>query len=358
MSTVSYRVQLDSEIEQVDQVAWDGLCGKRSFATVHWLQLLERTMADYQPNYIQLWQGDELVAGAICQPQRHFHLSAYLKNRVLQKIAAKILAVLPPYACVLPLFLRDGFLVHPEVEAVVWLPLLLREIEKVARKRWAPFVYLGNLNRSQSSVTGQGAYRPVPILQDSYIDVAWDSYDAYLSHLKSKRRKIISVYSERAKAAGVIVQEIDFSSPLVPKMEALVRSVADKHNNAFLYQPNFLYQAGRHLNPNEYCVLVACIQDDLVGCVTLLRNGDELTAKWSGLDYGRTQGSYAYHYLVINVVKKAIELGVKRLDIGPTSYVIKRQMDAHFEDRFAGLKLGIRPFNAVLQSIANRPDSH
>ena len=355
MTAVSYRVQIDSSIEQVDRVAWDSLCGKRPFATTHWLQLLEKTVAAYQPSYLQLWQGERLVAGAICQPQRHFHLSAYLKNRSLQKLAAKILAVRPPFTCALPLFLRDGLLVHPAVETAVWLPLLLGEIEKISRRRWAPFTYLGNLTPHHSVIAKQNAYTVIPILQDSYINVNWESYDAYLRHLTAKRRKNVIVATERAEKAGVVVQEADYSETLIPKMEALIRSVATEHDNAFLYCPNFLHHASAHLNSEDYRVLIACVQDELIGCVTLLRSGDEIAAKWSGLDYARTRETHAYHYLAINVVKKAIELGARRLDIGPTTYVLKRQLGAQLEDRFAALKVGIRPLNAALKSMVNRP---
>ena len=355
MTAVSYHVKTDSAMEQVDQMAWDSMCANRPFATAKWLLLLEKTMADYKPSYLQLWNGDRLVAGAVCQPQRHFHLSAYLKNPLLHKVASKTLAVLPPFASTLPLFLRDGLLVHPEADTAVWLPLLLREIEKEARQRWAPFTYLGNLRPQQSSLIGQGSYTIVPILQDSYINVEWQSFDAYLTHLNAKRRKIVKVSLERAEKAGVRVEETDFSSPLTPKISQLIRGVAENHDNVFLYRPDFLHLTHGHLHSDDYTVLVACIQDKLVGCATLFRSGEEVAAKWTGLDYELTRKTYTYHSVVIHVVKKAIELGARRLDIGPTSYVLKRQLGGTFEDRFAALKVGIRPLNAAVQVVTNRP---
>ena len=354
MTAVSYHIKIDTKIDQIEQAAWDGLCGQRPFATVHWLQLLEKTVADYQPRYIQLWQDGRLMAGAMCQPQRHFHLSAYLKSPILHKVASKALAMLPPFACTLPLFLRDGLLVRPEVETAVWLPLLLDEVEKASRQRWAPFTYLGNLNAWQNDIVEQKSYTTIPILQDSYINVSWDSYEAYLRHLTAKRRKNVLVATERAESAGVVVQEAEYSAALLPKMEALIRGVATEHDNTFLYRPNFLHHAHDHLKREDYRVLIACIQDELIGCATLLRSGDEVTAKWSGLNYARTRETHAYHYLAINVVKKAIELGAKRLDIGPTTYVLKRQLGAELEDRFAALKVGIRPLNTVFHTMTNR----
>ena len=353
----SYRVQIDTKIEQVDQAAWNGLCSERPFATVHWLRFLEKIMVDYQPSYVQLWQDGQLMAGAICQPQRHFYLSAYLKNRTLQKIAGRGLAMLPPFASTLPLFLRDGLLMHPDADTAVWLPMLLGEVEKASRKRWAPFTYLGNLHPEQAEQIKQSTYTVIPILQDSYINVDWPSYDAYLTHLKAKRRKIVKVSLERAAKAGVVVSETDFSSPLVPQIAQLIRGVADNHANAFLYQPDFLQQTHSHLNHDDYHVLIATIQDKLVGCATLFCNGDEISAKWTGLDYTLNRKTYTYHALVIHVVQKSIELGAKRLDIGPTSYTLKRQLGGTFADRFAALKIGLRPLNAAFHAITNRPSS-
>jgi predicted N-acyltransferase len=336
-----YRVQVDIEIEQVDGVAWDALCEARPFATVYWLKFLEQVLADYQPGYLQLWQGKQLVAGAICQPQRHFHLSAYLKNKSLHKMASRVLAWLPPNACLLPLFLRDGLLVHSEVETAVWLPRLLAEIKKLSRQRWAPFTYLGNLTPTQGEYGKQQGFRIVPILQDSYLDIIWDNFDDYLSHLNAKRRYRVKSYMQNAEEAGVAMREVTLVAPIAPQIEALIRGVADKHDNAFLYRPDFLQRAQAYLQPGSAHTLVACEQNEPAACITLFCSGDELVAKWSGMNYGRTHETYAYHYMMIHIIKKAIELGIRRLDFGPTSYTLKRQLGCRLEDRVAGLKVGI-----------------
>lgn len=346
---MNYRVQVDRQITQVDGAAWDVLCGQRPFTTVYWLRLLEEIIADYEPRYLQLWQGDQLVAGAVCLPQRHFHLSVYLKNKVLQKMAGQVLTWLPPSACLLPLFLRDGLLLHPGVETAVWLPLLLAEIENAAR--WAPFTYLGNLTPAQGTMAAQQAFSVVPILQDTYLDIAWDNFDDYLSHLNAKRRYRVKSYMSQAEAAGVTIQAVSLASDFAPQIEALLHSVADKHDNAFEYRPDFLQRTQAYLRPDSLHTLVACEQGEPIACITLFCSGGEMVAKWSGLNYGRTHKTYGYHFMMIHIVKKAIDLGIRRLDFGPTAYTLKRQLGARCEDRVAGLKVGIRPFNTLFQRI-------
>ena len=354
MQTTKYQVKIDTKIEQVDAVAWDAMCGERPFTNVYWLTFLEKILADYQPSYVQLWQGERLVAGALCQPQRHFYLSAYLKNRVLHKVATQALAWLPPNACALPLFLRDGLIIHPEVDTAVWLPKLLHELEKISGKRWAPFTYLGNLDPAFGDVAEQAGYAVVPILQDTQLTITWRSFEAYLAHLTSKRRKRVRTYTKRAEEAGVVVREVNLDSVMAPQIERLIYGVADKHENTFLYKPDFLAQAQAHLRPDTAATLVACIGDEAVAAITLLYSQGELTAKLTGMNYERTYDTYAYHYLMISVVKKAIALGVSRLDFGPTSYVLKRQLGALFEDRVAALKVGVRPFNAAFKRVVQR----
>lgn len=341
MSAKAYRVKIDAEIEQVDGAAWDALCGERPFTTVYWLKFLEQVLVDYQPHYLQLWQGERLVAGAVCQPQRHFHLSAYLKNKALHKIASQLLAWLPPNACLLPLFLRDGLLLHPGVETAVWLPRLLAEIKKLSRQRWASFTYLGNLTPALAECSAGQGFRIISILQDTYLDIAWDHFDDYLTHLTTRRRKRVKAYIRNAEDAGVEIQEMGRASSGMPQIEMLIRGVADKHDNAFLYQPDFLHRAQAYLQPESFHTLLAWDQDEPIATVTLFRSGDELVAKWIGMNYGRTYQTYAYHYLTINIVKKAIDLGIRRVDFGPTSYTLKRQLGCRFEDRAAGLKVGI-----------------
>ncbi|WP_420641274.1 GNAT family N-acetyltransferase [Candidatus Leptofilum sp.] len=351
MTELTYRVQVDRIIEAVDGAAWDALCGERPFTTVYWLKFLELVFLDYEPTYLQLWQGEQLVAGAVCLPQQHFHLSAYLKNKVLHNVAARALAWLPPYACVLPLFLRDGLLLHPEVETGVWLPILLAEIEKLSRQRWAPFTYLGNLSAEMGIVGQQHAFVTLPILQDTYLNIVWDNFDDYLRHLTAKRRKRVKTYRQNAQEAGVVMHEATLESSLRPQIEGLMYGVAAKHANVLLYRPDFLQRANDYLLPETVCALVACVDQEPAACITLFHSGGEMVAKWSGMNYALTHKSYAYHYLMIEIVRKAIELGVKRLDLGPTSYVLKRQLGATFEDRVAGLKVGIRPFNTLFRQL-------
>ena len=355
---MNYRVKVDREIAQVDGAAWDALCEQRPFATVYWLRLLEEIIADYEPRYLQLWQEGQLVAGAVCLPQRHFHLSVYLKNKLLQKMAGQVLTWLPPNACLLPLFLRDGLLLRPGVATAVWLPRLLTEIENAAR--WAPFTYLGNLTPAQGAVAAQQAFSVVPILQDTYLDIAWDNFDDYLSHLNSKRRYRVKSYLSQAEEAGVTVQEVSLNSPMAPQIEALIRGVADKHDNTFIYRPDFLQRTQAYLRPDSLHMLVACERGEPIACITLFCSGGEMVAKWSGLNYGRTHETYGYHAMMIHIVQKAIALGIRRLDFGPTAYTLKRQLGARFEDRVAGLKLGIRPLNSLFQRVAagkNEEDS-
>lgn len=351
MTAVNYRVQIDRKIDQVDKAAWDDLSGERPFTTVYWLGLLEQVLQEYEPTYLQLWQGQQLVAGAICYPQRHFYLSAYLKNKILHKAASQVLAWLPPYACVLPHFLRSGLLLHPTTETAVWLPLLLAEIEKLSRRRWAPFTYLGNLSPELGAFSERRAFGTMPIIQDSYLDIVWDNFEDYLSHLKSKRRYLVRSYIKNAEEAGVTIQEVPLSSAFRPQIETLIRNVAEKHNNTFLYHPDFLQRADAYLQPETAHRLVCCLQGEPITCITLLCSKGVMAAKWNGMNYARTHETYAYHYMMIQIIKKAIDLGMRRVDLGPTSYVLKRQLGSHFEDRVAGLKVGIRPLNTVFQRI-------
>ena len=71
----------------------------------------------------------------------------------------------------------------------------------------------------------------------------------------------------------------------------------------------------------------------------LIRNQDELIAKWLGLNYERTLNTATYFASLRASVELAITLGVHRLRLGATAYSTKKQFGVSMEERLNTLVL-------------------
>jgi predicted N-acyltransferase len=142
----------------------------------------------------------------------------------------------------------------------------------------------------------------------------------------------------RADRDDISVGHQALSMDLAPRLRQLIQNVLDRHAAAERYAPDLLPQAVRHFGDDLH-VLVAKRSGEPVGCAVMLRSGDELLAKWIGLDYRRTWDTATYHLLLVESIALAIQLGVARLRLGATAIGTKRQFGVLNEERLTAIAL-------------------
>jgi predicted N-acyltransferase len=317
------------------------MCGTRQpFAHVRWLRLLELIASSYQPHYLQIWQGDELVAGAICYPQRHFHLSAHMSSSLLAWGAEQGLKMVGPMSCHLPLFAYPGIILAEGAPSEALLPLLAEALMKIQREEKSQLLSINPLTTENDTMLSQWpGFTPTRIVEDAVIDIAWDSYEDYQMWLPGKKRAEIRRVRNRAADAGVVVKECSLAETDDVRVEQLIQQVRAHHGSAYPFKPEMVRQTAVSLNPGDYAHLVAIHRGDIIGTLTLFLSEGTMLVRWAGLEYERTQDTYAYHLLMSETVRIAIERGARQLKLGGTSFTLKKQLGARLESRIALLRL-------------------
>jgi len=346
------RIDIHQTIDHIAAATWDNLCQVQPFAQHRWLRLLEATLAHYEPRYALVWQGEQLVAAAICNVQRHFHLSIYLPNLQLRCMVERLLRTFPPLTCTVPVYTCSGLILSSEVTPAQGMNWLMTAIKKVARQERSLLVGWNDLDPQTTRTftqVAQAAFITLP--PESYLPILWDSYDAYQAELPKKQRAEIRRVRNRAHEAGVRLLTSEMKPEYEARIEQLIQAVAVRHGNHYLYQPHLLAHASAILCPEDYRLLLAWQEGEIIGCLNLLRSGDDLLVKWVGLDYPRTEPTLAYHYLMTETVAQAIDMGVKRLVLGVTTYTLKKKMGAILEPRAAALQVQNRPLNALFTRL-------
>lgn len=337
--------------EELPESAWNKMCGTRQpFAHKRWLQLLELIAKDYQPYYLQLWSGGDLVAGAVCYAQRHFHLSAHLPSPLLAWGVRQGLRLVGPLSCHLPLFAYPGIILAEAMPADEVMPQLINELNKVQRAEHSQLLSINPLTSTQDNYWQQMPnFRPTHIVADAVLDIAWDSYDDYQMWLPGKKRAEIRRVRNRAADAGVQVEECVLNETEDAQVEALIREVYEHHGSLYSFKPQMVKNTAVFLPPSDYAHLIARHEGKIVGTLTLFISEGVMLVRWAGLDYDRTRDNFAYHLLMSETVRIAIERGVRQLKLGGTAFTLKKQLGARLEERVALVKLRNPLLNRAMQ---------
>ena len=350
-----HQTTVSRSITEIPKTPWNSLCANHPFAQHRWLRLLEATLAHYEPRYIQIEHHGQLVAGAICNLKRTFRMSAYMNNPIISQLSGMFFKHMPPMYCGVPIFSLPGFMIHPDADTKTWQPHLLAAIGQLTKQEGTFMSGFDCLDQNgRSDLLAQQEFFEVPIIPESYIDIQWDSFADYQDALPKKSRSEIRRVRNRAVEQGIAIEAVPLTPELSPIITPLTENVSERHGNTHPYQPDFIRKAIPYLRPEDYRFLLIRQDGDVIGCAALFHCDGEVIVKWGGFDYPRTEPTFAYHYLLTETVRHAIEMKAKRLTMGMTVYTLKKKLGAVLEERFLLMHMRLRPLNHLANYILNR----
>lgn len=180
-------------------------------------------------------------------------------------------------------------------------------------------------------------------LPNTYLDIRWPTWQAYLKSMRSYYRSKLVKYTKRNEAAGISCQLVSDFADMAETLHAQWMSV---HVNAKEFQREILtpefYRTLAQQDGIEARVLLFYQQEQLIGHALLLRDHDELRWLYVGRETISPDGLYLF--IAQKVVQTAISLGVKRLEMGLTTYPIKQDLGADI----VPLRMALRATNGFL----------
>jgi hypothetical protein len=214
------------------------------------------------------------------------------------------------------LFYRDG---AAEGQAII----VIRDFEPEAQHLRAEFERLG--------------YYWGDSLPNTYIDIVWATPQAYLASMKSYYRSKLLRHLRRNQALGVrheLRENFDDLAQTLCRQWMVVHEQADEFQREVL-TPAFFREFSVKLGAHSK-VLLFFRGDELIGHALLLQDGDLL--RW--LYFGRNEAvnDSLYIFVAHTVIETAIRLGVRRLEMGLTTYSIKHDLGA----RSVPIKMALR----------------
>ena len=223
------------------------------------------------------------------------------------------------------------------------LTLLLR---KIARRQKQLLIVIRDFEPPAAPLATAFAahgYHICDNLPNTYLDIRWPAWQTYLHSMRSYYRSKLVKYLKRNEQLGITCQ---LTSDFADLAETLHAQWMNVHKNAKEFQREVLtptfYRALSRQHGIDASVLLFYRREQLVGHALLLRDHTELRWLYVGRESICPDGLYLF--IAQKVVETAISLGVKRLEMGLTTYAIKQDLGAEI----VPLSMSLRATNGFL----------
>ena len=362
------KAQVYESIREIDPAVWDALLDARSLTVTHafWTIVEESGLNDFQYRYVLFTDDDGQTVG-----QTTFYMVttdiAIFAPQWLRRVLEKVRLVFPSFLklkmleCGTPIILNSPPLVlHPDLALQDIIPVWHRTLQAYARRSRALVMVLRDFESEEAGwlhlLRGCG-YHIVPGLPNTYLDVRWDTIDEYRDDLKSYYRSKINNHLH--KNAQLQVRH-DLVEDFAPLADELCRQWLIVHERANEFQREVLTPAFyRELSlglEGAAKVLRFFREDVFVGHALLLHDRD--TLRW--LYFGRAEpiNDSLYLYVAQAVIETAINLKVRRLEMGLTTYSVKQDVGARLESIHFAIRCPwvlLNPFFGLGYSLLNKP---
>jgi len=331
-------VHVHRHISEVDPGAWDSLLDPDDIQLSHrFVSVCQRSdieRADYRFVLIEDTLGVACVAALSCFDVR----IDLLAGPQIRATAALVRRALPRFLrvrvlfCGLPVsFGRPCIRVRPDADRRRCLEALEREVERARRELDASIVCWKEFSPSEKAAVDSLpslGYFEAASLPSCALPIRWSSFEAYVGQMRSGYRRQVREARRLARRAGLVFRTVDDFGSQCEDIHRLYGQVMDRVdfqlerlNEAFFAELN------RGLPAETRAILGEC-SGRLVVCAVLL-DGPQVSAfLLAGIDYERNRESAAYVNLVAEVVAHAIRRRASLLELGQTSYDIKRRLGA------------------------------
>ena len=316
---MTWSTEIVESIEQVDPREWDQLVKEHSFASQRWLKVTEAVLLNHHPRYVLLRRDGQLQAGAVCYLQNQF------QSQVLQTGLGWFIGRFPGLRCAVPISYDPGLFFCDENLATELLPELLKSIQTLIKRDRISFHTIDHLLSANSdwAFLQTNGYHRIGHLAEIYLDLPWASFEEYLKQLSSKKRKEYVRISRRLEREGILLELADLQTEDAGVLRELVNNVFKHHNEPNVYIDELFLKAS-HMMGDDFKLIVAHQNGKTIGCIAMLRGGNEWICKWMGLNYEQTLDSGTYYGLLAECVRHSIQAGGSRLRMGATSYQTKQ----------------------------------
>ena len=198
------------------------------------------------------------------------------------------------------------------------------------------------------------SYRPMETEPNMVLEInpAWRTYEDYLSALDAKYRRNAKDQLKKLTAAGCRLERIEDLSTHTTRLHELYLSVQGNASIRLVtLREGYLPALSRVAGADFRCTVVRR-GDEILGFVTVLRDGDSAIGYYIGFDRAeQAAGASLYLRLLHATIGDAIEWRCKRLSLGRTALEPKAGLGAKPEPMCVWLRHRVPALNWMLRGL-------
>ena len=342
-----YKVSVFESIRDVPLKEWNAIAKSHSFTySPEFLEIMESSgTSDFSHGYGLVYdENDHLVS------LTHFTISrtdiAIFASGWLRTALTRIRRLFPNFLkirileCAFPISSQHLLIASEQVHKEKSVQLLGKTLLEIARKNGVFLVIIGAFEPFLKDL----GYQFVPCLPVATLDIAWETPAAYQSAMKSYYRSKLQRHL-RINQSNEIRHELrdnfDDLAEVLWQQWYVVHEHATEYNGEAL-TPDFYKDFSLKFGTRSKVLLIYS-KDELAGHALLLLDGD--TLRWRNFGRAKAENDSLYIYVCHKVVETAINLEVKHLDMGVTTYAIKRDFGASIVPRKIAIRVSRDIFN-------------
>lgn len=275
-------------------------------------------------------------------------------------------SLLPAWVCGPPFGYGRHLLIEPEADParrLLLARLLLDAIESEAWRegRWVAFPHVVDEETELVAELRRRGYLPSTHVPLSYLDIAWGSFDEYLSHLNTVTRgarKDIRRQINRFYKSGAEIFELGSEPVTNEDLHKVLELNARRHNQKpFGFRASFFSELKANLG--DQAKVYVCRNEGCITSVSLMLCANGVAQlPLIGIDHDRAGNNFTYFNLAhYRPIHDAVEAGFRRMYFGRSLYELKARrgcrrirLTLYLKTNSAIRAAALRPWLAVLSA--------
>ena len=361
---MSLKTKIFSSVHDIPKTYWDNLdCCTNIYYSPGFLEAFELGNDDIEYNYVFIVKHNKAVAFANTQLvtisietiTKNIKAKGWLKSIINNLFCRNEIKVLFCGNVFLSgeygTFLKDG---EKKVETFKRLAEGIRRLKKRTKRLHGLFVkdFLDDSLYITKHLTSFD-YAPLKVEPNMIINLQpqWQSFEDYKLALKSKYRiKANKADSKSETLVSKLFTKEDIQTHQKALQTLYQYTIANADFNAQILNLR-TYSFLKDNFPGDFYVKGYFFEDELVGFLSAMKNGDNLDAHFIGIDYSKNRRLAIYPRILNDYVRLGIETRAKRINLGRTASEIKSTLGAvpetltcYFKHRRKTINAFIKPF--------------
>jgi predicted N-acyltransferase len=319
-----WKTRIVNTVYEIDEGSWDRVAGGQPQLSHAWQRVLEASARSYTPHYVLLYNDAELIAFAICAPAQSWQLVNPWARRLLNQ--STLLSTLPSST------LHAGLAVRSGDRDAAALDALLDALLSASRHHRRVFQALTNVNSLLPPSLDQLArhgFQALALMEGHYLPNRWGCFEDYCKSLGKKHNQEVHTYQRKARELDVTITRSRQFAAHADVLYNLLLNVQRKHYPPGVshYMKPDVFKVLEHERPAGTELMLVSADDQIVA-FSLCQSGDGLMfmGPLLGLDYQRSQKTYAYFLLYYEVIQAAIDYGCRGIYAGLGIHDIKGRL--------------------------------